>query len=131
MIELGVIYVRCLYMKRIIALLLAIVTLSVLLAFSVFAAVIPGDVDGSGTKDYNDAIYLLYHYYFDKNDGNDEYPVNQACDFDGNGRFDANDAIYLLYNVFFTGEEYPLHTSIDTSGKDNEGSEYGEFIPLI
>lgn len=113
-------------MKRIIALLLAIISLSAVFAFGVFAAVTPGDVDGSGQKDANDAIYLLYHYYFEK-----DYPVNQKCDFDNSGKVDPNDAIYLLYNVYFGDKDYPLHTEgIDTGGEDKEGSEFGPFIPF-
>ena len=54
--------------------------------------------------DSNDAIHLLYNVFF----GEENYPVNQPCDFNGDGAVDANDAIYLLYNVFFGDEAYPL-----------------------
>lgn len=113
-------------MKKITALLLAIITLSAVFAFSVFAAVIPGDVNGDNKKNADDAIYLLYNYYFPET-----YPVNQTCDFDNSGKFDANDAIYLLYNVYFGNEQYPLHSGgINTSGQDTEGEQYGPMIPL-
>ena len=65
----------------------------------------PGDVDGNGKVDTDDAIYLLYYVMF----GEEDYPVNQDCDFDGNGEVNTDDAIHLLYRVMFGEEEYPLH----------------------
>ena len=66
---------------------------------------IPGDADGDGTVNTDDAIYLLYNVMF----GDEDYPVNQNCDFDGNGSVNTDDAIYLLYYVMFGEEDYPLH----------------------
>ena len=65
----------------------------------------PGDVDGNGEVETDDAIYLLYYVMF----GEEDYPVNQDCDFDGNGELNTDDAIYLLYRVMFGEEKYPLH----------------------
>ncbi len=64
-----------------------------------------GDIDGNEGVDANDAIYLLYNVFF----GEENYPVDQECNFDGEGEVDANDAIYLLYYVFFGEESYPLY----------------------
>ncbi|MBE6712612.1 MAG: hypothetical protein E7580_03705 [Ruminococcaceae bacterium] len=66
-------------------------------------AFIPGDVDGNGVKEINDAIHLLFHKNFE-----DAYPVNQPVDFDGNGSFEIDDAIYLLFHINFE-DVYPLH----------------------
>ena len=64
----------------------------------------PGDSDGDGKVNTDDAIYLLYNVMF----GDEDYPVNQNCDFDGNGTVNTDDAIYLLYHVMFGEEDYPL-----------------------
>ena len=64
---------------------------------------LPGDVDGNGEVDLDDAIYLLYHVNF-----KDTYPVNQPVDFNGDSKEDLDDAIYLLYHVNFK-DTYPLH----------------------
>lgn len=63
---------------------------------------VTGDVDGSGTVDVDDAIYLLFHVLFGEG-----YEVNQSCDFDGTGEVDVDDAIYLLFHVL-VGDGYPL-----------------------
>jgi len=63
-----------------------------------------GDVDGNGSVNSDDAIYLLYHVLL----GEDRYPVNQSCDFSGNGSVDSDDAIYLLYHALLGSERYPL-----------------------
>ena len=67
------------------------------------ALYIPGDADGDGAVDSDDAIYLLY-YTFNPT----EYPLNQDGDFDGDGNVDSDDAIYLLYYTF-NPTAYPLH----------------------
>ena len=64
---------------------------------------IPGDVDGDGGVDSDDAIYLLYYTFNAEN-----YPLNQDGDFDGDGNVDSDDAIYLLYYTF-NPTDYPLH----------------------
>ena len=67
-----------------------------------------GDVDDDDDVDSDDAIYLLYHIFFEDTG---EYPIYQRCDFNGDGIVDSDDAIYLLYHIFFfedTGE-YPLY----------------------
>ena len=66
---------------------------------------VPGDPDGNGSVNTDDAIYLLYNVMF----GDEDYPVNQNCDFDGNGTVNTDDAIYLLYHVMFGEADYPLH----------------------
>ena len=65
-----------------------------------------GDVDGNGVVDNNDAIHLLYNTIF----GDEDYPLNQTCDFSANGKIDNEDAIYLLYHTIFP-ESYPLDGS--------------------
>ncbi len=61
-----------------------------------------GDVTSNSSVDADDAIYLLYHIFFEN-----KYPVKQDCDFNKSGAVDADDAIYLLYHVFFENK-YPL-----------------------
>ena len=64
--------------------------------------VMRGDLDGNNIVNEDDAIYLLYSIFFEE-----DYPLNQDCDFDKNGKVDEDDAIYLLYYTFFP-EDYPL-----------------------
>ena len=61
-----------------------------------------GDVDGNGTIDKDDAIYLLRHVVYP-----DKYPLTVSGDADGNGKLDKDDAIYLLYHVVYP-DKYPL-----------------------
>lgn len=65
-------------------------------------AYLVGDVDGSGSVDSDDAIYLLFNTLFE-----DDYPITQDADFDKNGDVDSDDAIYLLFHTLFE-EDYPL-----------------------
>ncbi len=68
-------------------------------------SVTKGDVDGNGSVDSDDAIYLLFHILF----GADDYPVSQDCNFDSRGTVDSDDAIYLLFHTLFGSVDYPLH----------------------
>lgn len=67
---------------------------------------LPGDTDGDGDVDLDDAIYLLFHVNFQAS-----YPVNQPVDFDNSGEVDLDDAIYLLFHVNFK-ESYPLFPQV-------------------
>ncbi len=62
-----------------------------------------GDLNGDDTVTAADAIYIMYYHL----NGEDEYPLNQVCDFYIDGNVDSDDAVYLLYHVLY-GEEYPL-----------------------
>lgn len=66
---------------------------------------IPGDMDSNKKINSDDAVYLLYHTLF----GKEDYPIKQSGDMDGNGKIDSNDAVYLLYFVLFGEEDYPLY----------------------
>lgn len=65
---------------------------------------IPGDMDGNEKVNSDDAVYLLYHTLF----GKEEYPIKQSGDIDGNSKTDSNDAVYLLYHVLFGEDDYPF-----------------------
>ena len=65
----------------------------------------PGDINGDGGVDHNDAIYLLLHTMF----GPERYPLNDApADFDGNDTVSQEDAVYLLLHALFGEAFYPL-----------------------
>ncbi|MBR3144887.1 MAG: hypothetical protein IKF53_03225, partial [Clostridia bacterium] len=68
----------------------------------VFVADIPGDINGDGVISDQDAIYLLFSYYFP-----DKYPVSQPCDFNKDGEVTDQDAIYLLFHYYFP-DKYPI-----------------------
>lgn len=53
-----------------------------------------GDINADGSVTSKDAIQLLYYATIE-----DEYSVEQDCDFDGNEAVDVKDAIHLLYSV--------------------------------
>ena len=67
---------------------------------------VPGDMDGDGDKDTDDAVYLLLNVMF----GDGDYPVPAGAnkDVDGNGKVDTDDAVYLLLHVMFGAEDYPI-----------------------
>ena len=60
------------------------------------------DLDGNGTFDSDDAVYLLRHTLFPE-----KFPVTKDADFDANGNVDSDDAVYLLRRSLF-GEKYPI-----------------------
>jgi len=60
------------------------------------------DMDGSGTVDKDDAVYLLRHVVYPE-----QYPISVNGDLDGNGKLDKDDAIYLLRHVVYP-DLYPL-----------------------
>lgn len=65
----------------------------------------PGDINGDGGIDHNDAIYLLLHTMF----GPERYPLNDApADFDGNDTVSQEDAVYLLLHTLFGDAFYPI-----------------------
>lgn len=64
---------------------------------------IKGDVNNDGAVTDQDAIYLLFNFFF-----GDTYPVNQPCDFNADGSVTDQDAIYLLFHFFFS-DAYPLN----------------------
>ncbi len=105
--------------KRIPALLLSVVfLLTGLLPLAVHAAV-PGDLDGSGTLDSDDAILLLYHVMLPSH-----YPYDGYIDFDGNGDEDSGDAVLLLYHSLLP-DAFPLvlpsAVSLPQVGYDPDG----------
>ena len=64
---------------------------------------IPGDMDGSGTVNEDDAIYLLRHVLFP-----DMYVIDLDADVNADGNVNEDDAIYLLRHVLFP-DMYPLY----------------------
>lgn len=66
-------------------------------------SVIKGDIDGNGTVDSDDAIYLLKHTLLPN-----KYPIVGDGDVDGDGAVDSDDAIYLLKHTLLPGK-YPLN----------------------
>ena len=70
------------------------------------ANVVPGDTDGDGDKDTDDAVYLLLNAMF----GETDYPIDPAQNRDVNkdGKTDTDDAVYLLLHVMFGSVDYPI-----------------------
>lgn len=64
---------------------------------------VSGDINGDGVFNDQDAVYLLYHYFFPE-----DYPAKGQLDMNGDGKFNDQDAVYLLYSYFFP-EDYPLN----------------------
>lgn len=63
---------------------------------------VPGDMNGDGNVDSDDAIYLQNHVGKPS-----EYPISQSGDLDGDGEVGENDAVYLARHLF-SPEEYPI-----------------------
>ncbi len=63
---------------------------------------IPGDLNGDGEVNDQDAVYLLFHTFFPEN-----YPVDQPVDYDIDNEVTDQDAVYLLFHTFFPGD-YPI-----------------------
>lgn len=62
----------------------------------------PGNMDGTGGINEDDAIYLLQHVLMPE-----MFPIRQPADFDGSGRVNEDDAIYLLQHILMP-EMFPL-----------------------
>lgn len=108
-------------MKKISVLLLAVFVLTTAV-FCVFADTTRGDMNGDGKVDSDDAVYLLYHTFWEN-----EYKLTQSGDVNGDGKVDASDAIHLLFHLFYPSD-YVL--SIEVKDDDPEGKNYGPFIPF-
>ncbi len=107
-------------MKKTLAFILTICIIATLvpLCFTAngnLAQVTAGDIDGKSGVSASDAIYLLYHIFFE----NEEFPINQSCDFNADGKTNATDAIYLLYHIFFDKEDFPLYPEKDNDQGGN------------
>lgn len=63
---------------------------------------IVGDLDGDLLVTDADAVYLLMHTFFEE-----DYPVNQPCDYNHDSIVTDEDAVYLLMHTFFE-EDYPI-----------------------
>jgi hypothetical protein len=64
-----------------------------------------GDIDGSGTVDFDDALYLARYTIF----GAETYPLHADGDIDGDGDVDFDDALYLARYTIFGAGSYPLY----------------------
>ena len=98
--------------KRIMSLLLVFCLALTLLPMTSLAAA-PGDMNGDGKVNTDDAVYLLLHVMF----GAEDYPVPAGANlnFDGQGKVNTDDAVYLLLNVMFGAEDYPLYPEETTT----------------
>ena len=67
-----------------------------------------GDINGDGSIDSDDAVYLLYSMTF----GSGKYPLKTEYDLNNDGSSDSEDAVYLLYHIMFGREYYPLHKKL-------------------
>ncbi len=82
--------------------LLVLVMLFIFHINAMAAGILQGDVNGDGTLNGADAIYLLRHTIMSSN-----YPVNQDVDMNGDGLESGADAIYLLRHTIMPSG-YPL-----------------------
>lgn len=64
-----------------------------------------GDINGDGSVNNSDAIYLLRSVML----GEDLFPLAQSGDVNGDGSVNNSDSIYLLRSVMLGEEYYPLH----------------------
>ena len=66
---------------------------------------LPGDMDGDGDKDTDDAVYLLLNVMFD----DINYPIaNPDKDMNNDNKINTDDAVYLLLHVMFGAINYPI-----------------------
>ncbi len=64
-----------------------------------------GDLDGNGTVNQDDVVYLLLHTMF----GDGAYPLGvRSGDMDRNGTTNQDDVVYLLLHTMFGENAYPL-----------------------
>ena len=70
--------------------------------YDISKVVTPGELNGDGYVDEEDAIYLLQYVLMPA-----EFPVYQFVDYTADGRVDEEDAIYLLQYVLMP-ENFPL-----------------------
>lgn len=71
------------------------------------------DLNGDGSTDEWDAVYLLYHTLLPA-----DYPLAGDADYDRSGTADEQDVLRLLYHVLLP-EEYPLWgITLPTAGYD-------------
>ena len=74
---------------------------------------IPGDMDGSGVLNTDDAIHLGFHVAF-KNIDATLYPISLDGDVNSDGVLNTDDAIYLGFHIAFKNIDptlYPLYPS--------------------
>ena len=64
-----------------------------------------GNMDGIGTVDFADAMYLARYVIF----GADDYPLHADGNVDSINEIDFADAIYLARYVIFGEDDYPLY----------------------
>ena len=64
-----------------------------------------GDVDASGSVDFDDALYLARHTIF----GESMYPLHADGNVDSINGVDFDDALYLARHVIFGPSLYPLY----------------------
>ena len=101
-------------MKRKGLVLSAILSILLIIAISVSAAVAHGDYNGDGKVSSQDALYLLRHSL-----NPNKYPVSQSADVNGDGKANSQDAVYLLRHSL-DPEKFPIteeHNAQTVPGK--------------